>query len=37
MQAEELGYLDAFDGDFDAAADVYRLRHRNPYRRSEPV
>jgi hypothetical protein len=25
MQAEDLGYLYAFDDDFDAAADVYRL------------
>lgn len=25
MQAEGLGYLYAFDGDIDAAEDVYRL------------
>jgi hypothetical protein len=33
MQAEGLGYLYAFDDDFDAAADVYRLdTATNPYR-----
>jgi hypothetical protein len=32
MQAEGLGYLYAFDDDFDAAADVYRLdTATNPY------
>jgi len=32
MQAEGLGYLYAFDDDFDAAADVYRLdTAMNPY------
>ncbi|MEF8807831.1 type II toxin-antitoxin system VapC family toxin [Natronomonas sp.] len=32
MQAEGLGYLYAFDDDFDAAADVYRLHTAtNPY------
>ena len=32
MQTEGLGYLYAFDGDFDAAADVYRLdTATNPY------
>lgn len=32
MQAEGLGYLYAFDDDFDAAEDVYRLDiARNPY------
>jgi predicted nucleic acid-binding protein len=32
MQAEGLGYLYAFDGGFDAAADVYRLdTATNPY------
>jgi predicted nucleic acid-binding protein len=32
MQAEGLGYLYAFDDDFDAAADVYRLDSAtNPY------
>jgi predicted nucleic acid-binding protein len=32
MQAEGLGYLYAFDDDFDAAADVYRLdTASNPY------
>lgn len=32
MQAEGLGYLYAFDDDFDAADDVYRLdRATNPY------
>lgn len=32
MQAEGLGYLYAFDDDFDAAADVYRLDvATNPY------
>ena len=33
MQAEGLGYLYAFDDDFDVAADVYRLdTATNPYR-----
>ena len=33
MQAEELGYLYAFDDDFDTAEDVYRLDiATNPYR-----
>jgi predicted nucleic acid-binding protein len=33
MQAEGLGYLYAFDGDFDAPGDVYRLDvATNPYR-----
>jgi predicted nucleic acid-binding protein len=33
MQAEGLGYLYAFDDDFDAATDVYRLdTATNPYR-----
>jgi predicted nucleic acid-binding protein len=32
MQAEGLGYLYAFDDDFDAASDVYRLETAmNPY------
>jgi predicted nucleic acid-binding protein len=32
MQAEGLGYLYAFDDDFDAAADIYRLDiATNPY------
>ena len=32
MQAEGLGYLYAFDDDFDAADDVYRLDiATNPY------
>ncbi|RBI62329.1 VapC toxin family PIN domain ribonuclease [halophilic archaeon] len=32
MQTEGLGYLYAFDDDFDAAEDVYRLETRtNPY------
>ncbi|GAD52680.1 hypothetical protein MBEHAL_1440 [Halarchaeum acidiphilum MH1-52-1] len=32
MQTEGLGYLYAFDGDFDAADDVYRLdTASNPY------
>lgn len=32
MQAEGFGYLYAFDDDFDAAADVYRLNTAtNPY------
>jgi hypothetical protein len=32
MQAEGLGYLYAFDDDFDAASDVYRLdTATNPY------
>ncbi|MGB9985995.1 type II toxin-antitoxin system VapC family toxin [Salarchaeum japonicum] len=33
MQSEGLGYLYAFDDDFDAADDVYRLTNAtNPYR-----
>jgi len=33
MQAEGLGYLYAFDDDFDVASDVYRLNTAtNPYR-----
>ncbi|KTG09043.1 twitching motility protein PilT [Haloprofundus marisrubri] len=33
MQTEGLGYLYAFDDDFDAASDVYRLdTATNPYR-----
>jgi predicted nucleic acid-binding protein len=33
MQSEGLGYLYAFDDDFDAAADVYRLDiATNPYK-----
>ena len=32
MEAEGLGYLYAFDDDFDAASDVYRLdTATNPY------
>jgi predicted nucleic acid-binding protein len=35
MQTEGLGYLYAFDGDFDAAEDVFRLDTATNHYQSE--